>query len=176
MSFISLTFWSISFILIVEKDPLVRFTGEPAPGADVGLFSMITSYKVHSSGDRLSVPFLSSALFLSNGTNSFFFFSVYICLSNRLYRLPRQDSHRIGGLITLFFIDDSRLFPYSRDRNRICCMTVRHCAFVRKPLSMFKSYFFIDFRFLDDSQFFSYSRDRRGKIVTGRSLHLLFRR
>ena len=38
MSFISLTFWSISFILIAKKDPLVRFTGEPAPGADMGLF------------------------------------------------------------------------------------------------------------------------------------------
>ena len=137
---------------------------------------MITSYKIHPSGDRLSVPFLFSALFLSNGNNSFLLFPVYMRLSNRLYRLPRQDSHRIGGLITLFFIDDSQLFLYSRDRNRICCMTVRHCAFVRKPLSMFKSYFFIDFCFLDDSQFFPYSRDRRGKIVTGRALRLLYRR
>lgn len=142
----------------------------------MGLFSMIAWRKVSTSDNKLSILFLSSALFLSNGNNSFLLFPVYICLSNRLYRLPRQDSHRIDRLITLFFIDDSRLFPYSRDRNRICCMTVRHCAFVRKPLSMFKSYFFIDFRFLDDSQFFPYSRDRRGKIVTGRSLHLLFRR
>lgn len=116
MSFISLTFWSISFILIAKKDPLVRFTGEPAPGADMGLFSMITSYKVSSLGTKLGVPFLSSALFLSNGNNSFLLFPVYMRLSNRLYRLPRQDSHRIDRLITLFFIDDSQLFLYSRDR------------------------------------------------------------
>lgn len=63
MSFISLTFQSISFIVIVEKDPLVLITGEPTPARDMGLFSMITSYKVRTSSARLSVPFLSSALF-----------------------------------------------------------------------------------------------------------------
>ena len=43
MPFISLTFQSISFIVIVEKDPLVLITGEPTPARDMGLFSMITS-------------------------------------------------------------------------------------------------------------------------------------
>ena len=51
-----------------------------------------------------------------------------MCLSNRLYRLPRQNSHRIDRLITLFFLDDSQLFLYSRDRKSPAFSELRFCS------------------------------------------------